>query len=120
MLGGAIEETVEILREVKEKDRYSIYALTNWSAETFPLALERFQFLTWFDGIVVSGVEKNRKPFPEFYHLLLDRYSVTPEKALFIDDNLRNVEAAQQIGIHTIHYVSPDQLRNSLIEKGIL
>ncbi len=120
MLGGAIEGTVEIFRELKERNHLRFYALTNWSAETFPYATERFEFLQWFDGIVVSGEEKNRKPHPDFYQLMLDRYALDPRKALFIDDNLRNVEAARQMGIRTIHYVSPEQLRQSLVEHGIL
>lgn len=119
MLGGAMQDTVDILNELKQSKHYKLYALTNWSAETFPVALERFEFLHWFDGIVVSGTEKNRKPFPEFYQLLLDRYSVKPENALFIDDNLRNVEAARKIGIESIGFISADDLKAELKEKGI-
>lgn len=120
MLGGAIEGTVDLLQALKDSERYRIYGLTNWSAETFPIAKDRFEFLNWFDGIVVSGEEKNRKPFPEFYQLLLDRYSVKAEEALFIDDNLRNIEAANKLGIQTIAFRSPDQLRLELQEKNIL
>ncbi|MHC2991527.1 HAD family hydrolase [Pontibacter sp. HJ8] len=120
MLGGPIEGTVAILRELKEHDEYNIYALTNWSEETFPIALERFDFLAWFDGIVVSGTEKNRKPFDSFYHTLLERYKVHPSEALFIDDNLRNVEAAEKLGIESIHFISPEDLRERLEKMGIL
>ena len=120
MLGGAIEGTVEILRSLKDSKRYNIYGLTNWSAETFPVAKKRFEFLSWFDGIVVSGEEKNRKPFPDFYQLLLDRYNVKAEEALFIDDNLRNIKAAEEAGIQTIPFVSPDQLLKDLQSRNIL
>lgn len=120
MLGGAIEGTVEILKEIKENGKYKLLALTNWSAETFPVAQERFEFLNWFDGVVVSGTEKNRKPFASFYQLLLDRYSIKPEEALFIDDNLRNIKAAEQLGIDSVHFTSPEQLRAALKEKGVL
>ncbi|MCC9138523.1 HAD family hydrolase [Pontibacter silvestris] len=120
MLGGAIEGTVEIFRELKDSKKYKIYALTNWSAETFPIAQERFEFLTWFDGVVVSGTEKDRKPFPSFYQTLLDRYQVKPEEAVFIDDNLRNIHAAQEIGIDSIHFTSPEDLRAKLKERGVL
>lgn len=119
MLGGAMQDTVDILNELKQSKHYKLYALTNWSAETFPVALGRFEFLHWFDGIVVSGTEKNRKPFPEFYQLLLDRYSVKPENALFIDDNLRNVEAARKMGIESIRFTSPDELKADLRQKAI-
>ncbi|MFD0766391.1 HAD family hydrolase [Mucilaginibacter lutimaris] len=119
MLGDAIEGTVEILKKLKDSGKYKIYALTNWSAETFPVALERYHFLSWFDGIVVSGTEKMRKPAPAFYRLLLDRYKVTPKKALFIDDNLRNVLAAEKLGIKSIHFTSPESLKRDLEILGI-
>src|ERR1700753_3201198 len=76
MLGDAFWDTVEIFKKLKETGKYKSYALTNWSAEPFPVAVERFDFLKWFDGIVVSGEEKMRKPTPEFYHILFDRYKV--------------------------------------------
>ncbi|MBF9253105.1 HAD family phosphatase [Pontibacter sp. 172403-2] len=120
MLGGAIEGTVEILKELKDSGKYKLLALTNWSAETFPVAQERYDFLNWFDGIVVSGTEKNRKPFASFYQLLLERHDVKPEEAIFIDDNLRNIKAAEQLGIPSIHFTSPEQLRARLEEEGIL
>jgi len=120
MLGGPIHDTVEIFKQLKKTGKYKIYALTNWSAETFPVALELYEFLHWFDGRVVSGEEKMRKPFPEFYQLILDRFQLTPQETLFIDDNLRNAEAAKNLGIKTIRFQSPLQLKNELIELGIL
>ena len=88
MLGGPIPETVELLREIRDKGEHRLLALTNWSHETFPVALQRYEFLHWFEGIVVSGEEKTRKPFADIYGILLDRYEVTPEEAVFIDDSL--------------------------------
>lgn len=120
MLGGPIHETVEIFKQLKESGKYKLYALTNWSAETFPVALELYEFLHWFDGRVVSGEEKMRKPFPEFYQLILDRFHLTPEHTLFIDDNLRNIKAAEEIGLRTIVFESPQQLKEELHRLGIL
>ena len=114
MLGGPIDGSVEIFRRLKEKGEYKLYALTNWSAELFPVALERYEFLHWFDGRVVSGEEKMRKPFPQFYQVLLDRFQLQPGEALFIDDNFRNIEAAKKMGIHSIHFTSPEQLKEEL------
>ncbi len=119
MLGGAIHETVDIFRELKAANGHRFYALTNWSAETFPIALETFDFLHWFDGIVVSGTERTRKPFPEFYQILLDRYKVAPQEAIFIDDNHRNVLAARAMGIESIHFQSAAGLREELRKLGI-
>jgi len=120
MLGEAFHDTVEIFKELKESGKYKIYALTNWSAETFPIALQRFEFLNWFDGIVVSGAEKMRKPAPEFYQLLLDRHSAKAEESLFIDDNYRNIVAAEKLGIQSIHFINADALREKLVEMDIL
>lgn len=116
MLGGIIPETVELLREIRDKGEHRLLALTNWSHETFPVALERYEFLHWFEGIVVSGEEKTRKPFSDIYEILLDRYAVTPEEAVFIDDSLKNVEGAEAVGINGIHFQSPAQLRQTLRE----
>lgn len=119
MLGGPIDATVEIFRKLKESGQYKIYALTNWSAETFGIARERYDFLSWFDGIVMSGEEKMRKPFPAFYQILLDRYKVNPSEALFIDDNARNVAAAIKMGIPSIHFTTPEALKEELTSYGI-
>ncbi len=120
MLGGPIQGTLDTFKRLKQKEELKFYALTNWSAETFPIALERFDFLQWFDGRVVSGEEKMRKPFPEFYQLLLSRYNVKKEEALFIDDNLRNVKAAEALGVKSIHFQNPEQLVLELIKIRLL
>jgi 2-haloacid dehalogenase len=120
MLGGPIPETVEILRSLKETKKYKIYALTNWSAETFPVALQRYDFLQWFDGIVMSGEERTRKPFPEIYQVLLDRFTINSSEAVFIDDNLRNIKGAEAVGIAGIHFQSPRQLLQDLKQSQIM
>ena len=120
MLGGPLHDTVEIFRQLKESGRFKLYALTNWSAELFPYALELYEFLHWFDGRVVSGEEKMRKPSPEFYQLLLNRFNVAAEEALFIDDNFRNIQAAEKLGIRSIHFISPQQLQEELENLNLL
>ncbi|MGB5499623.1 MAG: HAD family phosphatase [Maribacter sp.] len=114
MLGGPILDTVGILQQLKQSNAYNLYALTNWSAETFPIALDRFDFLGDFAGIIVSGAEKTRKPFQKIYEIAITRYNITPENAVFIDDNLDNVEAAKALGIIGIHFMSAAQLLNDL------
>ena len=120
MLNGSIKGTVEIFRTLKEKNEFSIYALTNWSAETFPRALEIFDFLHWFDGRIVSGVENTRKPFKEIYDLILSRFNLIASETLFIDDNIRNIKAAEEIGIKSIHFISPEDLQLKLSDLGVL
>jgi 2-haloacid dehalogenase len=120
MLGEPFWDTIEIFKELKESGKYKIYALTNWSAETFPYAVSRYDFLNWFDGIVVSGAEKMRKPHPEFYQLLLDRHHIKPDEAVFIDDNYRNILAAEKVGIKSIHHTSADETRKELEKLHVL
>ena len=114
MLGEAIEGTVQLLKQCVDDPELKVVALTNWSAETFPIALKKFDFLQWFEGIVVSGEEMTRKPFPEIYHTTLNRFNLEAEESLFIDDNKRNIEAASALGIQCIHFISPDQLKQEL------
>lgn len=119
-MNGPIHETVDIFRQMKESKHYKIYALTNWSRETFPWALEKFEFLHWFDGIVVSGVENTRKPYPDFFRILFDRHAIDPSKAIFIDDSLRNIEGGRSLGLYGIHYQSSAQLKKELLELKLI
>jgi 2-haloacid dehalogenase len=120
MLRGSISGTVSILKKIVSNNDYRVFALTNWSAETFPIALKRFDFLHWFEGIVVSGTEKTRKPFPEIYETTLERYDLKACESIFIDDNERNVAAANKLGIQTIKFLNPHQLEKDLKTKEIL
>ena len=119
MLGKQIDGTVTILKQLIDNPNYKVVALTNWSAETFPIALERFDFLHWFEGIVVSGTEKMRKPFNEIYVLTLNRFNIEASQSLFIDDNARNIEAAKKMGINTIRFNNPTQLKSELKSLNI-
>lgn len=120
MLGGPIPGTVEILQEIRERGEHQLFALTNWSAETFPFALERYDFLQWFEGILVSGAENLKKPDERIYQLLLDRYPIQGESALFLDDSAANVAGSIQAGLPAIQFHSPSQLRKDLVAKGVL
>jgi 2-haloacid dehalogenase len=116
MLGGPIHETVEVLHHLKNKTSLRLYALTNWSAETFPVALELYDFLHWFEGRVVSGEEKTRKPFADIYQRLVERYNIVPANAIYIDDNYRNLIPAKELGFHVIHFQSPQQFKKELTD----
>ena len=119
MIPGAIEGTVDILADLKRAG-VPRYALTNWSAETFPPQQRRFEFLSWFDGIVVSGEEGVIKPDPQIFRILLERYRIEPQEAVFIDDNPANAEAAAALGLHGIHFRSPEHLRRELETLDLL
>lgn len=118
MLGGPIDGTVEILRHLKFETNAKLYALTNWSAETFPVALQKYDFLHWFDGRLVSGEEKTRKPFPEIYLKLMDRFNINAAASVYVDDNMRNINPARALGFTALHFKDPHQFRQDLVENG--
>jgi 2-haloacid dehalogenase len=119
MIAGPIEGTVEILGELRERGA-KLHFLSNYSAETYPLALGRFEFLSWFAGGIVSGEHGVTKPDPAIYRLLIERCAIDPHRAVFIDDVAANAEAARAFGIHPIHFQSLDALRAELMELGLL
>ncbi len=119
MMGEAIEGTVQILRELKYKG-HRVYALSNWSAETFPLAQAKFSFLSEFDGAVISGFEKCVKPDPQIYQILLSRYQLQAQNCIFIDDNSANIAGAQKQGLNGILFTTPQNLRKELHAHGVL
>lgn len=120
MLNGPIQGTVDILGELKSDGRLKLIALTNWSAETFPIALKKYDFLHWFDGKVVSGEEKTRKPFVDIYETVISRFNLVPAKSIFIDDNPRNLIPAEEMGIKTLLFTDPETLRKDLFSLGVL
>jgi 2-haloacid dehalogenase len=119
MIGGVDAGSVEVLRAVKET-RLRCYALTNMEEETYPLRLARFPFLGWFDGTVVSGQEGMAKPDPAIFRLLLDRFGLTPNSTLMIDDTKENLESAGKLGLQTMQFRSSRQVRADLETVGVL
>ena len=112
MIGDPIPGMYEWILRLKQ-DGYSIYGLTNWSTETFPLVRHRFPVFDLLDGIVMSGEEKIAKPDHRIYHILLSRYQLSPHECVFIDDNAHNIAAAQALGIHGIQFFSAEQAQQA-------
>ena len=119
MLNGPIPGTVAILDELRGRG-VPLYALTNWSAETFPYARQRFAFLDWFQDIVVSGEVGLVKPDPAIYRLVLHRCGLEPGNTVFIDDSPRNVAGAAALGLDAILFEAPDRLRESLKSRRLI
>ena len=118
MLGGPIRQNVALLKPLKAN--HSLFGLTNWSAETFPIAYDLYPFFGEFEGIVISGEEKLAKPDERIYQLLLKRYGLVASECLFIDDNERNIRAAMPLGFHTIHLKDDVSLEEELNRLGVL
>jgi len=112
-----IMSNVALLEKLRGKG-VPTYAITNFSAEKYDVAREVFPFLNGFDGMIVSGVEHLLKPDPAIYQLLLDRYHLKAADCLFIDDVVKNANAARAIGMHAHHYVSSENLAQELRQQG--
>lgn len=118
MLGGDIKENVRVLEMLQPK--YALFGLTNWSAETITIAYNKYDFFKHFDGIVVSGDENFVKPDPKLYQVLLNRYNLKADESLFIDDNLKNIKIASEMGFHTIHFTEDIDLEKEVKNLGLL
>jgi 2-haloacid dehalogenase len=119
MMPGPIAGTIDVLAELRDR-RTPLYGLTNFSAETYPPTYERFEFLGWFRGILVSGEVGLIKPDPRIFELLIERFAIDPRRAVYIDDVEANVIAARPFGIHAIHFTTPAALRSELAALGLL
>ncbi|HSG45833.1 MAG TPA: HAD family phosphatase [Anaerolineales bacterium] len=118
-IGHAHWGTVDILKQLQEKG-YLLYGLSNWSAETFPYAREKYDFFDLFDDMVISGEVGHVKPEPEIFHILLDKIKRPANECLFIDDSQPNTDRARRLGFETIHYLSTEQLAGELKSMRLL
>ena len=119
MLCGEIPGTVDILRELRSRS-VPIYALSNWSAETFPIAVNRFECLSWFNGVLLSGQAKVLKPDPRIFQIFLDTFRIEPSRTIYIDDTSENVEMAVQLGMRGVVFRDSVGLRTELTRTGFL
>lgn len=117
---GAIAGSVDVLKAMEASGDYRLLALTNWSAELFPWARENFDFLSIFEDIMVSGEVKMKKPNPDIFLHLADTYDLGDfSGCLFIDDSVRNCKTARELGLDSIRFENPEQLRRDLAERGV-
>lgn len=98
-----------------------IHAITNWSAETWPIGVATHPRLgTSFGVTVVSGQDRVLKPEPGIFDLLCHRAGLAPQDCLFIDDSEKNVAGARAFGMDAVHFTTPDALEAALTARGIL
>jgi 2-haloacid dehalogenase len=119
MLRGEIAGTVEVLEALAGRGR-RLYALTNFSHETWPIARARFDFFGRFEDVVVSGEVGLVKPDPQIYRLAIERCRLVPAQTVFVDDVPGNVEAARAEGLRAVHFTTPERLRADLVRLGAL
>jgi 2-haloacid dehalogenase len=119
MLAGEIPGTVAVLDDLRATS-VRLVALSNWSTEMFPVARQRFGFLEWFEGIVISGDVGVNKPDRRIFDYLIEQFAIEPQEALFIDDSSANVDAAKALGFHAIQFTDATTLRRKLVRLGLL
>jgi 2-haloacid dehalogenase len=119
MFSGPIDGVVEVLADLKSRG-VPLYALTNWSADKAPVMYRLFDFVNWFDGVVVSGLVGCAKPDREIYEHLLRTYLIDARTAVYIDDVQENVDAATALGFAGVWFQSPGELRQELVHHGLL
>jgi 2-haloacid dehalogenase len=117
-VGGEISGTVDVLRGLRDRG-VRLLALTNWHAEHFEMSRQRFEFLSWFEGLVVSGQERMIKPDPRIFRLLIDRYGLDPGRTAYVDDAPANVAAAAAAGLRAVLFTDPASLRADLASLGL-
>ncbi len=119
MIVGEFPGTVKILRELKEAG-FPLAALSNWSSETFPRVKDQYEFLSWFNPLVISGYIGYKKPDPEPFQILLHELNLNAGDCIFIDDMEDNIQEARRQGFEAIQFSSPEQLRADLVDLGLI
>lgn len=112
-IAAPIQETVDLMLELKSEG-YPIYALSNYGAENFERTVPAYPFLDAFDGRVVSAYEGVIKPDPAIYDIVIERFGLTPETTLFIDDRPENTDTAAAKGFQVHTFTTPDGLKRFL------
>lgn len=116
----ALEGTWDLLERLRSRG-HPIHAITNWSAETWPIGVSVHPRLgTAFGVTIVSGREKLVKPDPRIFALLCARAGMSAADCLFIDDGERNVAGARAAGMAAIHFTAPEALAVELTARGLL
>ena len=121
MVAGPMAPTVTLLEQLDEA-AVPLWALTNWSAETFALVRPdpAYAFLDRFRRIFVSGELRLAKPDAAIFRHVLEAIGAPAEQCLFIDDAERNVAAAAALGLRTHHFTDAPQLGRELAQLGLL
>ena len=118
-LRGPIQPSIAILKALKQTDTM-LFGLSNWSVEKFELVRCQYEFLDWFESIIISGQVKIVKPDPRIFRLTLDQIGRPASECLLIDDSAANIDVAREMGFNTIHFQSPGQMKTELLELGLL
>jgi putative hydrolase of the HAD superfamily len=93
-----LDSNVRLLPKLK-KQGFRLYFLSNFPQDIFEEVRSGYFFFRYFDGGIISAEVKASKPEPEIYRILMEKYSLFPDKCLFIDDIEKNVKTAESVGM---------------------
>ena len=113
-----IEENVEIMRNLK-KNGYSVYILSNFHQPAFEYIKENWDFISEFDGDVISCYYHYIKPEKAIYETILNKYNLVPSETIFFDDVEANINGAKEVNIGGIHLPDFKNLKALLKDKEI-
>ncbi|MCB2136184.1 MAG: HAD family phosphatase [Rhodobacteraceae bacterium] len=115
-----VEGSWAVLDDLKAAGR-RVFGLTNWGADTWPVARKMHPELdAAFEDVVVSGHEGLIKPDRRIYEVLTGRNDLSPETCLFIDDSAKNVDGARAAGWQAVQFTDAAALRADLEGRGLL
>jgi HAD superfamily hydrolase (TIGR01509 family) len=100
-------QLVNFLRSLHPRYRTGIIS-NGWSSVR-PSLTETWKIGDAFDLIIISAEVGLAKPDPRIFALAISQLNITPAEAVFVDDFLENVEAAQNFGLHAIRFLDPAQ-----------
>ena len=120
MFAGYVPGTPQLIARLEE-NRIPLYGLSNIPAEKADETFDTFPVIKILRDIVVSGAEKVVNPDPKLYEITLQRMGYPdPSEVLFIDDSLKNIDAANALGFETHHFKGAKELEADLVQRGLI
>jgi putative hydrolase of the HAD superfamily len=111
--------TLAVLGDLAGSRRYLMATLNNEGAELNEYRVRTFQLTRYFSAFLSSCYLGVRKPNESIYRLGLGIVQRPAEQCVFIDDRPPNLEPARRVGMRTIHFQNPAQLREDLTDCGV-
>lgn len=119
MAQPVIPHSVRLLRALRARG-IPVFALTNFGAETFEIAHGPYPFFAEFDRAFVSARLGVLKPEPRIYEIVEQNCGIAPDRLLFTDDSVRNIEVARTRGWRTHLFEGPEGWADRLVAEGLL
>lgn len=114
-----IEETYNLIIKLKQNN-YKIYALSNTHVTLYEY-IKNSPIGKYFDGYLISAIEKMMKPNEDIYYRLFEKFKLKPEECFFIDDNKKNILTSRKLGMkgHIFDMNNYQKLKEELNENDI-